>query len=163
MSQPGDGPWFAPEKRMFGTPSNHTLSGRRPRVAFIVAPPCRADRSCRHAGLGAVGGGDGDRAPIDRRPPLRVWERRITGDARGTPPRIESSKDSDFLIGGAPFRAQSATAERADRSPSLLGSWPWPTNREPRCAEAPRCQAWFLVYPSATTVAVFTPETKNKV
>ena len=91
--------------RLFRTPSNHTLSGRRPRVAFIVAPPCRADRSCRHAGLGAVGGGDGDRAPIERRPPLRVWERRIAGHARGTPPRIESSKDSDFLIGGASYRA----------------------------------------------------------
>jgi hypothetical protein len=35
------------------TPSNRTLSGRRPRGAFIVASPCRADRSCGHAGLGA--------------------------------------------------------------------------------------------------------------
>jgi hypothetical protein len=95
-------------ERMLGTPSNHSLLGRRPRVAFIVAPPCRADRSCRHAGLGAVGGGEGDRAPIERRPPLRIWEQRITGDARGTPPRVESSKDSDFLIGGAPFRADRA-------------------------------------------------------
>ena len=74
--------------RLFRTPSNHTLSGRRPRVAFIVAPPCRADRSCRHAGLGAVGGGDGDRAPIERRPPLRVWERRIAGDAGKTQARL---------------------------------------------------------------------------
>ena len=122
MSQPGDGPWFVPARSyvFFRTPSNHTLSGRRPRVAFIVAPPCRADRSCRHAGLGAVGGGDGDRAPIDRRPPLRVWERRIAGHARGAPPRIESSKDSDILIGGAPFLADRAPMNRwAGLSPRI--------------------------------------------
>jgi hypothetical protein len=98
--------------RLFRTISNHTLSGRRPRVAFIVAPPWRADRSCGHAGLGAVGGGDGDRAPIDRRPSLRVWERRLAGHARGAPPRIESSKDSDSLIDGASYRADRAPMNR---------------------------------------------------
>jgi hypothetical protein len=75
----------------------------------------------------------GDQAPIDRRPPLRGGEQRITGDARGTRPRIESSKDSDSLIGGAPFGRKRA-AELANRTPSLLGCSPWPTNREVRCA-----------------------------
>jgi hypothetical protein len=32
------------------------------------------------------------------------------------------------------FVGKKRTAERADRHPSLLGSSPWPTNREPRCA-----------------------------
>jgi hypothetical protein len=108
--------------RFFRTPSNHTSSGRRPRVAFIVAPPCRADRSCHYAGLGAVDGGDGDRAPIERRPPLRVWERRIAGHARKTTTRMESSKDSDCLIGGAPYRADRAHLDR--RSPPSVGSCP---------------------------------------
>ena len=82
----------------------------------------RAQEAIRHAGLGAVGGDDGDRAPIERRPPLRGGEQRITGDARGTPPRIDSSKDSDFLIGGAPFRADRALLNR--RTSEAVGYCP---------------------------------------
>ena len=59
---------------------------------------------------------------MDRRQPLRGWEQRIAGDARGAPPHIESSKDSDFLIGGASYRADRALLNR--RTSEAVGSCP---------------------------------------
>src|SRR4051794_38868248 len=49
------GRWFAvcsrELRRFLETSSNHPLLGRHPRVAFFVAPLCRADRSCCYSGL----------------------------------------------------------------------------------------------------------------
>jgi hypothetical protein len=66
------------------------------------------DAHPRRRRLAVVRGGDGDRAPIDRRAPLRGRERRIAGNAGKTPARIEASRDPGFLIGGGPFLAESA-------------------------------------------------------
>src|SRR5262249_27269309 len=106
MSVGGGGSW-SNCSRVAAKPAQHQGHvGSPPRVAFFVAPPCRADRSCGHAGLGAMSGGDGGRAPIERRPPLRGGEQRITGDARGTPPRRDSSKNVNVQISSASYGAE---------------------------------------------------------
>ena len=122
MSQPGDGPWFVPE--------NSYVSSERPQTTLcrdaVLAWPSSSRLPVEPTAPAATPAwarwvdGDGGRAPIERRPPLRGWEQRIAGHARGTPPRIESSKDSDFLIGGASFRADRAPMNRwAGLSPRI--------------------------------------------
>jgi hypothetical protein len=117
MAQPGDGPWFVPASTYVSSelprttlcrdaglawPSSSRLPGAPTAPAATPAWARRVD-------------GDGDRAPIERRPPRRGGEQRITGDARRTPHRIELSKDSDLLIGGASYGAENKTASRWER------------------------------------------------
>src|SRR5262249_34414495 len=110
MSQPGDGSRFAPENS-YGFSEHHqatlcwdAILAWPSSLRLSVAPIAPAATPARARGVDSYR----DRDPSDRRPTLQVWERRIAGHACGAPPRIESSTDSDFLIGDAPFGAGDA-------------------------------------------------------
>ena len=57
--------------------------------------------------------------------------------AQGSAPSIPAGP-VPIAPGRSGTRTERATAELANKIPSLLGSTPWPTNREPRCAASVR-------------------------
>jgi hypothetical protein len=91
--------------------------GLHPRAAFFssrlsVAPIAPGATPARALGGMAMG--------AEPRSPRRGWEPVIASDARGAPPRIESSKYSDFVIGCASFGADRAPLDQwAGLSPRI--------------------------------------------
>ena len=147
MSQPGDGPWFVPASSYVSSERPQTTLCRDAVLAWPSSSrlPVEPTAPAATPAWARWSGGDGDRAPIERRPPLRVWERRIAGHARGAPPRIESSKDSDFLIGGASYRADHEALDGRRRRGARNPAQPCPVGFRGSISEVPslmRCRQY---------------------